>query len=124
MCSAVADYTPSSYCDQKMKKKDSDLSIPLSRTQDILKYLGEHKSGNQLLIGFSMETENLIANSREKLTKKNADMICANSICGNETGFAVDTNCVTLITHDDVKELPLCSKEDTADLILDKATSL
>ena len=73
--------------DQKMKKKDSDLSIPLSRTQDILKYLGEHKSDNQLLIGFSMETENLIVNSREKLTKKNADMICANSICGNETGF-------------------------------------
>lgn len=124
MCSAVADYTPASYSDQKMKKKDSDLSIPLSRTQDILKYLGEHKPDHQLLIGFSMETENLIANSREKLTKKNADMICANSICGNETGFAVDTNRVTLITHDDVKELPLCSKEDTADLILDKAASL
>lgn len=124
MCSAVADYTPSTYSDQKMKKKDSDLSIPLSRTQDILKYLGEHKPENQKLIGFSMETENLIENSRQKLTKKNADMICANSISGHETGFAVDTNRVTLITNEEVKELPLCTKEETADLILDKVIGL
>ena len=119
MCSAVADYTPTSYSDQKVKKKDDDLSIPLTRTQDILKYLGENKPASQILVGFSMETENLIENSRAKLTKKNADLICANSISGNETGFAVDTNRVTLISPNEVKELPLCSKEETANLILD-----
>ncbi len=119
MCSAVADYTPTSYSAQKVKKKDDDLCIPLTRTQDILKYLGENKPAGQMLVGFSMETENLIENSRTKLMKKNADLICANSICGNETGFAVDTNRVTLISPNEVKELPLCSKEDTANLILD-----
>lgn len=123
MCSAVADYTPATYSDQKVKKSDSELSIPLTRTQDILKYLGEHKPQGQKLIGFSMETQNLIENSRQKLQKKNADMICANSICGNETGFAVDTNRVTLITADGVNELPLCTKEETADLILDAVMS-
>lgn len=119
MCSAVADYTPESYSDQKIKKKDGEMSIPLTRTKDILKYLGEHKREGQKIIGFSMETQNLIENSQQKLRKKNADMICANSICGNETGFGVDTNRVTLITMDGVRELPLCSKEDTANLILD-----
>jgi len=119
MCSAVADYTPSDYSDQKMKKKDGDLIIPLKRTEDILKHLGEHKKAGQLLIGFSMETQNLIENSRAKLTKKNADLICANSISENKTGFAVDTNQVTLISQNEVAELPLCSKEDTADMILD-----
>ena len=123
MCSAVADYTPATYSDQKVKKSDSELSIPLTRTQDILKYLGEHKPQGQKLIGFSMETQNLIENSRQKLQKKNADMICANSICGNETGFAVDTNRVTLITAEGVNELPLCTKEETADLILDAVMS-
>ncbi len=121
MCSAVADYTPAEYFDQKVKKKDEDLSIPLKRTQDILKYLGEHKRGGQMLIGFSMETENLMENSRKKLTKKNADIICANSVSENKTGFAVDTNQVTLITQEEVKELPLCSKEETAEMILDYA---
>ena len=121
MCSAVADYTPAEYHDQKVKKKDEDLSIPLKRTQDILKYLGEHKRGGQMLIGFSMETENLMENSRKKLTKKNADIICANSVSENKTGFAVDTNQVTLITQEEVKELPLCSKEETAEMILDYA---
>ncbi|MBQ3805494.1 MAG: bifunctional phosphopantothenoylcysteine decarboxylase/phosphopantothenate--cysteine ligase CoaBC [Prevotella sp.] len=121
MCSAVADYTPAEYFDQKVKKKDEDLSIPLKRTQDILKYLGEHKLGGQMLIGFSMETENLMENSRKKLTKKNADIICANSVSENKTGFAVDTNQVTLITQEEVKELPLCSKEETAEMILDYA---
>ena len=124
MCSAVADYTPAEYHDQKVKKKDGDMSIALKRTQDILKYLGEHKRQGQKIIGFSMETENLIENSRAKLTKKNADLICANSISKNKTGFAVDTNQVTLITQDEVKELPLCSKEETADLILDFASLL
>ena len=120
MCSAVADYTPSSYSDQKMKKKDDDLSIPLTRTQDILKYLGENKPEGQMLVGFSMETENLIENSRAKLTKKNADLICANSISEGKTGFAVDTNQVTLISKEEVKVLPLCSKEETAEMILDE----
>lgn len=119
MCSAVADYTPQNYSDQKVKKKDGDLSIALSRTKDILKYLGENKHEGQKIIGFSMETENLIENSRQKLTKKNADLICANSISSNKTGFGVDTNKVTLISQQEVKELPLCSKEETADLILD-----
>ena len=121
MCSAVADYTPAEYHDQKVKKKDEDMSIPLKRTQDILKYLGEHKRDGQMLIGFSMETENLMENSRKKLTKKNADIICANSVSENKTGFAVDTNQVTLITQEEVKELPLCSKEETAEMILDYA---
>ena len=119
MCSAVADYKPVSYSEQKMKKSDNDMSIPLTRTQDILGWLGDHKQAGQVLVGFSMETENLIENSRRKLTKKHADLICANSIASEQTGFAVDTNKVTLITQENVKELPLCTKEETADLILE-----
>ena len=119
MCSAVADYKPASYSEQKMKKSDNDMSIPLTRTQDILGWLGDHKQAGQVLVGFSMETENLIENSRQKLTKKHADLICANSIASEQTGFAVDTNKVTLITQENVTELPLCTKEETADLILD-----
>ena len=119
MCSAVADYKPVSCSDQKLKKNDSDMTIPLTRTQDILGWLGEHKQAGQVLVGFSMETENLIENSRQKLMKKHADLICANSIASEQTGFAVDTNKVTLITQEAVKELPLCTKEETADLILD-----
>ena len=87
-------------------------------TQDILGWLGEHKHEGQILVGFSMETENLIDNSRDKLLKKHADLICANSIASDKTGFAVDTNKVTLITPDAIEELPLCSKEETADRIL------
>ena len=124
MCSAVADYTPAHYSDQKVKKQNGDLSIPLTRTNDILAWLGEHKKKGQILVGFSMETEHLIENSREKLTKKHADLICANSIATNQTGFAVDTNKVTLITQAGVVELPLCSKEETANLILDHINSL
>jgi phosphopantothenoylcysteine decarboxylase/phosphopantothenate--cysteine ligase len=124
MCSAVADYTPATYSDQKVKKHDGELSIELTRTQDILGWLGEHKRDGQTLVGFSMETENLIDNSRAKLTKKHADLICANSISGNTTGFAVDTNQVTLITPNEVQELPLCSKEETADKILDYIVKL
>ena len=119
MCSAVADYKPVSYSEQKMKKGDNDMIIPLTRTQDILCWLGDHKQAGQVLVGFSMETENLIENSRQKLTKKHADLICANSIASEQTGFAVDTNKVTLITQENVTELPLCTKEETADLILD-----
>jgi len=120
MCSAVADYKPASCADQKVKKNDAEMSIALTRTQDILGFLGAHKREGQVLVGFSMETENLIENSRAKLMTKNADLICANSIASAQTGFAVDTNKVTLITQQEVTELPLCSKEETADLILDK----
>ena len=124
MCSAVADYTPAEYSDQKVKKHDGEMAIQLKRTQDILGWLGEHKTAGQTLVGFSMETENLIENSRTKLLKKHADLICANSIAGGDTGFAVDTNKVTLISNQEVKELPLCSKEETADMILSHILTL
>lgn len=118
MCSAVADYTPQSYSDQKVKKHDDELFIQLSRTKDILKHLGENKVEGQIIVGFSMETENMIENSRKKLEKKNADLICANSLSSEGTGFGVDTNRVTIISKGGVVELPLCSKEETADEIL------
>lgn len=120
MSSAVADYRPATCASQKVKKSDADLRLDLTRTQDILGYLGAHKREGQVLVGFSMETEQLLENSRAKLEKKNADLICANSIASAQTGFAVDTNKVTLITRQEVTELPLCSKEQTADMILDK----
>ena len=121
---AVADYTPLSVADNKIKKKDGDLSIPLKRTQDILKYLGEHRKPGQVLVGFSMESENVLENSREKLRKKNVDMICANDLRAAGAGFGVDTNILTLITADGCDELPLLSKEDAAGVLLDKALSL
>ena len=121
---AVADYTPASYADNKMKKKDGDLAIPLKRTQDILKHLGEHRIPGQVICGFSMETENMLENSRAKLTKKNVDMICANNLKQSGAGFGVDTNIITLITKDDVTELPLLSKEEAANAILNKAMTL
>ena len=124
MCSAVADYTPTLYSEQKVKKSDGDMSIALSRTKDILKKLGENKREGQIVVGFSMETENLIENSQAKLQKKNVDMICANSISTDKTGFGVDTNKVTLIFKNCVEELPLCSKEETADMILDQIIKL
>ena len=124
MCSAVADYKPANYSDHKVKKQEGDMAIPLTRTKDILGYLGEHKKAGQLLVGFSMETENLIENSRAKLAKKHVDLICANSISNGNTGFAVDTNKVTLITSEGTHELPLCSKEETADRILDQILTL
>jgi len=121
---AVADYTPAEYADNKMKKKDGDLAIPLKRTQDILKYLGEHRIPGQVICGFSMETENMIENSRAKLAKKNVDMICANNLKVAGAGFGVDTNIITLITKEDMTELPLLSKEAAANAILDKAMTL
>ena len=124
MCSAVADYTPTLYSEQKLKKSEGDMSIALSRTKDILKNLGENKREGQIVVGFSMETENLIENSQAKLQKKNVDMICANSISTDKTGFGVDTNKVTLIFKNCVEELPLCSKEETADMILDQIIKL
>jgi len=121
---AVADYTPAQYNDNKMKKKDGDLSIPLKRTQDILKYLGEHRLPSQVICGFSMETENMLKNSRAKLEKKHVDMICANNLKVAGAGFGVDTNVITLITKDSCVELPLQSKESAANAILDQAVLL
>ena len=121
---AVADYTPAEYADDKMKKKDGDLSIPLKRTTDILKYLGENRKAGQVICGFSMETQNMLENSRAKLTKKKVDMICANNLKQAGAGFGVDTNVITLITGTDVTELPLLTKEDAANAILDKALTL
>ena len=121
---AVADYTPEVYHDNKMKKKDADLSIPLKRTLDILKYLGEHRVPGQIICGFSMETENMLQNSRAKLTKKNVDMICANNLKVAGAGFGTDTNIITVITKNDCIELPLQSKESAANAILDQAMKL
>ena len=121
---AVADYTPASYSDDKMKKKDGDLSIALERTQDILSWLGQHRREKQVICGFSMETQNMLENSTAKLTKKNVDMICANNLKVAGAGFGVDTNIITLITKDGATELPLLSKEEAANAILDKAMTL
>jgi len=121
---AVADYTPAACNNNKMKKKDGDLSIPLKRTQDILKYLGEHRTPGQVICGFSMETENMLENSRAKLEKKNVDMICANNLKVAGAGFGVDTNVITLITKEGCTELPLQSKESAANAILDQALLL
>lgn len=116
---AVADYTPVTTADSKIKKSDGDMKIELKRTKDILKYLGEHKLKGQILCGFSMETDNVIENSRRKLTSKNCDMICANSLRTSGAGFGTDTNVVTIITQTEDKELPLLTKEETAHRILD-----
>lgn len=121
---AVADYTPAQYADNKIKKKEGDLSIPLSRTRDILAYLGENRRKNQIICGFSMETENMLENSRQKLAKKNVDMICANNLKVAGAGFGVDTNVMTLITKEKVMELPLQSKQSVANAILDQALTL
>ena len=121
---AVADYTPAQYADDKMKKKDGDLSIPLKRTQDILKYLGEHRRPGQVICGFSMETRDMVENSRAKLEKKRVDMICANNLKVEGAGFGTDTNVLTLITAGDMEELPLMSKEEAAGRILDRALAL
>ena len=117
---AVADYRPKTISDQKVKKADGELSIEMERTDDILKYLGEHKREDQFLCGFSMETEHMLENSRKKLEKKNLDMIVANNVKVEGAGFAGDTNIVTLITKDDETELPLLSKEETAVEIMNK----
>lgn len=116
---AVADYTPEVTADHKIKKSDDDMCIRLKRTEDILKYIGEHKKNGQIVCGFSMETENLIENSKTKLAKKNADMIVANNLNVEGAGFGVDTNVVTLITKDNVNELEKMTKEQVADAILD-----
>lgn len=117
---AVADYTPTTVANQKMKKSDDDMSIELTRTEDILAWLGQHKLDNQKLCGFAMETENLLENATAKLAKKNADMIVANSIATEGAGFGVDTNVATLITSDGAESLEMMSKEELAAVILDR----
>ena len=121
---AVADYTPAGYSDDKLKKKDDELSIPLRRTRDILQHLGEHRRPGQVLCGFSMETRDMVPNSRAKLEKKNLDMICANNLKVAGAGFAGDTNVITIITPTGLEELPLMSKEEAAARILDAAVGL
>ena len=117
---AVADYRPAEVSDQKVKKSDDALSLALERTDDILKYLGEHKKPGQFLCGFSMETENMLENSRKKLEKKYLDMIAANNLKVPGAGFETTTNVITIITPDSVKELELMSKEDAAFRLLDE----
>lgn len=117
---AVADYRPKQVSEDKVKKKDDQASIELERTDDILKYLGQHKKQGQFLCGFSMETRDMIRNSRAKLEKKNLDMVAANNLKVQGAGFQGDTNVLTLITQDEEVSLPLMSKEDAALKILDK----
>lgn len=121
---AVADYTPVSTADHKIKKSDSDMSISLKRTTDILKYIGENRREGQVICGFSMETDNVIENSRKKLISKNCDMICANSLKKDGAGFGTDTNIITMITADCDEELELMSKFDAANVILTKIKTL
>ena len=116
---AVADYTPVSVSDEKIKKKEGDMSLPMKRTTDILAYLGEHRKPGQFICGFSMETENLVENSREKLVKKHADLIVANNLRDEGAGFGTDTNVVTLVMEEGIVELPCMSKEQVAEAILD-----
>lgn len=121
---AVADYTPVTTADNKIKKSDSDMSIPLKRTKDILKYLGEHKPIGQVICGFSMETENVIENSHRKLTNKKCDMICANSLKTVGAGFGTDTNIITLITPDNTEQFEIMSKSEVANIILTRLKEL
>lgn len=121
---AVADYTPAVTAESKIKKSDDDMKIDLMRTKDILKALGESKRQGQLICGFSMETDNVLENSRKKLAGKNCDMICANSLRTQGAGFGVDTNVITMITPTDTQELPMMSKDEAAHRILDRLIAL
>ena len=116
---AVADYRPVNVSEEKVKKRDSGLNIELERTEDILGFLGAHKMQGQFLCGFSMETENMLENSREKLRKKNLDLIVANNLKEQGAGFGTDTNIVTLLSPTDTVQLPLLSKEEVAHRLLD-----
>lgn len=121
---AVADYTPVETANEKIKKTDSDANISLKRTKDILAFLGENRKKGQKICGFSMETENLIENSLKKLKKKKIDLIAANNLKVDGAGFGTDTNVITLISDDSIKELPLMSKEAAANAILDEIIAL
>ena len=116
---AVADYTPAEVSDEKVKKKDADMSISLVRTKDILGTLGVQRKKGQFLCGFSMETQNMLENSRAKLQKKNIDMIVANNLKEEGAGFKTDTNVVTFITRNEEKQLPKLTKNQVADELLD-----
>lgn len=115
---AVADYRPKNVADEKMKKKDGDMSIELERTEDILGYLGAHKPEGQFLCGFSMETENMLENSRGKLERKNLDLIVANNLKQAGAGFGTDTNIVTLLSNEETVQFPIMSKEEVANELL------
>jgi len=121
---AVADYRPAQTADEKIKKSDTSTTLTLERTDDILKFLGENKNPGQFLCGFSMETENMIENSKKKLLKKNLDMIVANNLKVQGAGFETDTNIVTIITPDEVTELEIMSKDDVAAYVIDKILEL
>lgn len=121
---AVADYTVENISDEKIKKQDNDLSLTLSRTNDILKAAGENKEKNQVICGFSMETSNLIENSEKKLNSKNCDMIIANNLNDNGAGFGVDTNKVSIITKDNIQSLDVLSKKEVAFEVLNRALEL
>lgn len=121
---AVADYRPATVSEDKVKKSDSDLSIALERTSDILQYLGDHKKEGQFLCGFSMETRDMMENSKKKLEKKNLDLIAANNLKVEGAGFQKDTNVLTLITREDAEALPLMSKDEAAMALLDRILSL
>lgn len=121
---AVADYTPETVAADKLKKSENDMSISLVRTEDILKYLGEHKKPDQVICGFAMETRDLLENAGKKLESKKADMIVANNLKVKGAGFGTDTNVVTLIKKDGTKELPLLSKDEVAKSILDEMLEL
>ena len=121
---AVADYRPAVTADEKIKKKDGELTLSLERTEDILAWLGANRLEGQILCGFSMETEHLLENSRAKLERKKIDMIVANSLKQAGAGFGTDTNVVTLLTKQGTEELPLLSKEEVADRLLDRLMEL
>ena len=121
---AVADYTPAEFSQGKIKKSEGLMTINLKRTQDILKFLGENKKEGQILVGFSMETDNVKENSRKKLETKKCDMICANSLKEKGAGFGTDTNIITLFTKKSEEQLPVMSKEKAAHIILDKAKNM
>lgn len=121
---AVADYTPVTVSDSKIKKSENDMSIALKRTTDILKYIGENRRSNQVICGFSMETDNVIENSVKKLESKKCDMICANSLKTSGAGFGTDTNIITMITQNGSEEIELMSKFDAANIILSKLNNM
>ena len=120
MAAAVADYRPSQFNEEKVKKSEEAMAIPLSRTQDILQYLGEHKREDQFLCGFSMETQHMLENSRKKMVKKNLDMIVANNLKTKGAGFGTDTNVITILTKEKEQAFDIMSKDAAADCILDE----
>ena len=124
MTAAVADYRPAQVADEKVKKTDGDMAIPLTRTKDILGTIGQTRRPDQVICGFSMETENMLANSQAKLEHKNADLIVANNLKDAGAGFGVDTNLVTVITREGAEKLPLMSKEQVAHALLDRMAAM